>query len=54
MGEIRDFSAELTTAIFCQASRAVVNLILDSDQSQDKNKFIEAGFQLIWRGLSKN
>ena len=40
-GVIRDFSAELTIAMFCQASRALVNLILDSDSSQDKNKFIE-------------
>ena len=37
-GEIRDFSAELTIAMFYQASRAVVNLILDSDPSQDENK----------------
>jgi AcrR family transcriptional regulator len=53
-GVIRDFSAELTIAMFCQASRAVVNLILDSDSSQDKNKFIEDGFQIIWKGLAKN
>ena len=53
-GEIRDFSAELTIAMFYQASRTVVNLILDSDSSQDKNKFIEDGFQIIWRGLAKN
>ena len=37
-GEIRDFSAELTIAMFYQGSRAVVNLILDSDPSQDENK----------------
>jgi AcrR family transcriptional regulator len=53
-GVIRDFSAELTIAMFCQASRALVNLILDSDSSQDKNKFIEDGFQIIWKGLAKN
>jgi AcrR family transcriptional regulator len=52
-GVIRDFSAELTITMFYQASRAVVNLILDSDSSQDKNKFIEDGFQIIWRGLAK-
>jgi AcrR family transcriptional regulator len=53
-GAIRDFSAELTITMFYQASRAVVNLILDSDSSQDKNKFIEDGFQIIWKGLAKN
>lgn len=53
-GVIKDFSAELTIAMFYQASRTVVNLILDSDQSQDKNKFIEDGFQIIWKGLAKD
>ena len=53
-GEIRDFSEDLTIAMFYQASRTVVNLILDSDSSQDKNKFIEDGFQIIWKGLAKN
>lgn len=53
-GVIRDFSSELTIAMFYQASRTVVNLILDSDLSQDKNKFIEDGFQIIWNGLVKN
>ena len=53
-GVIRDFSAELTIAMFYQASRAVVNLILDSDSSQNKNKFIEDGFQIIWEGLAEN
>ena len=52
-GEIRDFSPELTIAMFYQASRAVVNLILDSDPSQDENKVLEDGFQIIWRGLAK-
>lgn len=52
-GEIRDFSADLTIAMFYQASRAVVNLILDSDPSQDENKVLEDGFQIIWRGLAK-
>ena len=53
-GVIRDFSSDLTMAMFYQASRTVVNLILDSDSSQDKNKFIEDGFQIIWKGLAKN
>ena len=53
-GVIRDFSSDLTIAMFYQASRTVVNLILDSDSSQDKNKFIEDGFQIIWRGLARN
>jgi AcrR family transcriptional regulator len=53
-GEIRDFSEELVIAMFYHASRTVVNLILDSDSSQDKNKFIEDGFQIIWKGLAKN
>lgn len=53
-GEIRDFSAELTIAMFYQGSRAVVNLILDSDSSLDENKVIEDGFQIIWRGLANN
>ncbi|WP_440946029.1 TetR/AcrR family transcriptional regulator [Methanosarcina sp. T3] len=52
-GEIRDFSAELTIAMFYQGSRTVVNLILDSDPSQDENRITEDGFQIIWRGLSK-
>lgn len=53
IGEIRDFSEELIIAIFYQSSRTVVNLILDSDPSQDKNEIIEDGFQIIWRGLAK-
>ncbi len=53
-GEIRDFSADLTISMFYQGSRAVVNLLLDSDLSQDKNKIIEDGFQILWRGLAKN
>ena len=53
-GVIRDFPAELTIAMFYQASRMVVNLILDSDSSQNKNKFIEDGFKTIWEGLAKN
>ena len=52
-GEIKDFSAELIIAMYYQGSRAVVNLILDSDPSQDENKIIEDGFQIIWRGLAK-
>lgn len=52
-GEIRDFSIELTIAMFYQGSRAVVNLILDSDPSQDEDKVLEDGFQIIWRGLAK-
>jgi len=54
MGVIRDFSAELTIAMFYQASRVVVNLILDSDSSQNKNKFIDNGFQIIWKGLARD
>ena len=53
-GEIKDFSPELTIAMFYQGSRAVVNLILNSNLSKDKNELIENGFQIIWRGLSKN
>ncbi len=53
-GEIKDFSSELTIAMFYQGSRAVVNLILNSNLSKDKNELIENGFQIIWRGLSKN
>jgi len=40
--------------MFYQASRAVVNLILDSDSSKDENKFLDDGFQIIWKGLAKN
>jgi len=53
-GVIRDFSPELIIAMFYHASRTVVNLILDSDSSNDENKFIEDGFQMIWNGLTKN
>lgn len=52
-GEIRDLPAELTIAMFYQGSRAVVNLLLDSDLSQDEKKIIDDGFQIIWRGLAK-
>ena len=52
-GEIRDFSEELTISMFYQASRTLVNFILDSDSSLDENKIIEDGFQIIWRGLAK-
>ncbi|WP_269848650.1 TetR/AcrR family transcriptional regulator [Methanosarcina horonobensis] len=52
-GEIRDFSEELTISMFYQASRTVVNFILDSDSSLDENKVLEDGFQIIWRGLAK-
>ncbi|AKB82653.1 Transcriptional regulator, TetR family [Methanosarcina barkeri 3] len=51
-GEIRDYSAELAIAMFYQGSRTVVNLILDSDSSLDKNKALEEGFEIIWRGLA--
>ena len=53
-GVIRDFSEELVISMFYQASRTVVNLILDSDSSQDENRFLEDGFQIIWKGLAKN
>ncbi len=53
-GEFRDFSADLTISMFYQASRTVVNFILDSDSSLDENKIIEDGFQIIWIGLAKN
>ena len=49
-GEVRDFPAELVIAMFYQGSREVVNLILDSDSSLDKNKIIADGFQILWRG----
>ncbi|MFZ2498496.1 MAG: TetR/AcrR family transcriptional regulator [Methanosarcina sp.] len=52
-GEIRDFSSDLIIAMFYQGSRTVVNLIIDSDPSQDGNKVLEDGFQIIWRGLAK-
>ena len=51
-GEIKDFSPELTISMFYQGSRAVVNLILNSDPSQNENELIEDGFQIIWRGLA--
>jgi AcrR family transcriptional regulator len=53
-GVIRDFSSEMIIAIFYQASRTVVNLILDSDSFLDKNKLIEDGFQIIWNGLANS
>lgn len=52
-GETREFSAELVIAMFYQGSRTVVNFILDSDSSLDKNKVLEDGFQIIWKGLAK-
>ena len=53
-GVIRDYSSELIIAMFYHASRTVVSLIFDLDSPHDKNKFIEDGFQIIWRGLAKN
>jgi hypothetical protein len=38
--------------MFYQSSRTVVNLILDSEPL-DKEKVIEDGFQVIWKGLAK-
>lgn len=52
-GNIKDFSPELSISMFYQGSRAVVNLILDSDPSHE-NKLIEDGFQIIWKGLKAN
>lgn len=54
MGEIRDFSAELTIAMFYHGSRTVVTLIFDSDPSKDENELVEDGFQIIWKGLATN
>jgi len=51
-GEIKDFSPELTIAMFYQGSRAVVSLTLDSNVALDKDKLIEKGFQIIWNGLT--
>lgn len=51
-GEIKDFSPELTIAMFYQGNRAVVSLILDSNVALDKDKLIEKGFQIIWNGLT--
>jgi len=52
-GEIKDFSENLIISMFYQASRTVVNFILDSSSSLNENKIIEDGFQIIWRGLAK-
>ena len=51
-GEIKDFSPELTIAMFYQGNRAVVSLILDSNVALDKDRLIEKGFQIIWNGLT--
>ncbi len=51
-GEIKDFSPELTIAMFYQGSRTVVSLILDSNVALDKDRLIEKGFQIIWNGLT--
>ncbi|QLC48965.1 TetR/AcrR family transcriptional regulator [Methanolobus zinderi] len=51
-GYIKDYSVELVTSMFYQSSRAVVNLILDSEP-QDKDKLIADGFQVVWEGLAK-
>lgn len=53
LGEIKDYSPELIIAMFYQDSRAVVNLILDSNMSSETDKFIEKGFQIIWNGLRR-
>ena len=50
-GEIKDFSPELTIAMFYQGSRAVVSLILDSNMDLDTDELVEKGFQIIWNGL---
>jgi hypothetical protein len=51
--KIRDFFYELTISLFYQGSRAVMNLILNSSSSQEKNELIKNGFQIIWKGLPK-
>jgi len=53
-GEIRSFPEDMIISMFYQGNRTVVNLILDSNQLQNKNKFIEDGFQIIWKGLAAN
>jgi len=53
-GEIQESSPELTISMFYQGSRVVVNLILNSDLSKDENELTDNGFQIIWRGLTKN
>lgn len=52
-GEIRDYSGGLIIGMFYESSRTVVSFILSSGP-EDKNKVIEDGFQIIWRGLAKN
>jgi hypothetical protein len=46
-GEIQEFSPDLIISMFYQGSRAVVNLILDSDLSKDIDELIKNGFQII-------
>ncbi|HEY3362220.1 MAG TPA: TetR/AcrR family transcriptional regulator [Methanosarcina sp.] len=53
-GEIQEFSPDLTISMFYQDSRAVVDLILNSDFSKDRDELIKNGFQILWRGLIKN
>jgi AcrR family transcriptional regulator len=47
----KNYSVELSLAIFYQSSRAVVNLILNSDHQKDMNEIIEDGFQVLWMGM---
>ncbi|TQD25365.1 TetR/AcrR family transcriptional regulator [Methanolobus vulcani] len=51
-GEFGDYSEGMVASIFYQSSRTIVDLILYSEP-QDKNKAIEDGFAIIWKGLTE-
>ncbi len=48
----KDYSMELSMAIFYQSSRAIVELILNTSRQQSMDEIIEDGFQLLWRGMA--
>jgi hypothetical protein len=51
-GELGDYPAEMITTMFYQSSRTIVDYILYSEP-QHRNKAIEDGFQVVWKGVAK-
>jgi AcrR family transcriptional regulator len=51
-GELGDYPAEMITSMFYQSSRTIVDYILYSEP-QHRNKAIEDGFQVVWKGVAR-
>lgn len=53
-GKGKDYSMELSMAIFYQSSRAVVELILNAGLQDNMDGIIEDGFQMLWGAWLQN